>query len=110
MGWIYLGLAIFFELCGTFSMKESAGLKVFWPSLFVFVFYGLCLGMMTLATQKIELGIAYSVWAGLGTALVTLTGIFYYREPVSVLKMISIGLIIFGVIGLSWESSPSQFK
>ena len=109
MGWVYLFLAIFFEICGTFSMKESAGLKVFWPSVFVFLFYGLCLGMMTLATNQIELSIVYSVWAGLGTAIVTLIGIFYYHEPISALKIISILFIVSGVIGLSWIDSKAHF-
>lgn len=105
MGWIYLILAIVFELFGTLSMKESAGLRVFWPSVFVFLFYGLCLAMMTLATNRIDLSIVYSIWAGLGTLLITIIGILYYKEPASLIKIVSICLIILGIIGLNLGSS-----
>jgi small multidrug resistance pump len=104
MGWIYLLLAVFFELCGTFSMKESAGFKNLVPSILIFVFYSLCLWMMTLATTRVELSIVYSVWAGLGTAIVAGVGIFFYRESADWIKLGSIALIILGVIGLNWVS------
>ena len=50
--------------------------------------------------KKIDLGIAYAIWAGLGTALITVIGILWFREPATAMKLLSILLIIGGVIGL----------
>jgi len=43
---------------------------------------------------------AYAIWSGVGTALITLIGIWYFKESISVMKLASIGLIIIGVVGL----------
>jgi len=43
---------------------------------------------------------AYAIWAGFGTALITVVGIYFFKEPVSVVKIGSIALIIVGVVGL----------
>ena len=53
------------------------------------------------ALKKIDLGIAYAIWAGVGTALVTVIGILWFREPATAVKLASILLIIAGVIGLN---------
>ena len=104
MGWVYLMGAIFFELCGTISMKEAQGFTRLWPSVGVFFFYSLCMSALTLAMNKIELVIAYSVWSGLGTAIMAAVGILYYHEPVSLWKVVSLGMIIAGVAGLKLTS------
>jgi len=43
----------------------------------------------------------YAVWSGIGTTLIAIIGIFYFKEPSTVIKILSIGLIITGVIGLN---------
>lgn len=100
MHWIYLILSIGFEVAGTTCMKLSEGFSKTLPSVLVAVFYIACFTLLTLALKKMELSMAYAIWAGLGTALITGVGIVFFHEPVSVLKMGSVGLIILGVIGL----------
>jgi small multidrug resistance pump len=55
---------------------------------------------LTYALKKIDMSMAYAVWAGVGTALITLVGIFFFKEPATMLKLASIALIIIGVVGL----------
>src|SRR4030042_1158236 len=100
MGWLYLTLAIALEICGTTSMKLSEGFSKLTPSIMVFVFYGLSFALFTLVLKTIDISVAYAIWAGLGVLLITLIGIFWFEESVSVLKIISISLIIIGVVGL----------
>jgi small multidrug resistance pump len=100
MGWLFLALTITLEVCGTTCMKLSAGFSKMTPSILVFLFYGLSVAMLTLALKYIDLSIAYAIWAGLGTALIAAIGILWFKEPVSALKTISVGLIIIGVVGL----------
>ena len=100
IGWVYLVSAIVFEVLGTTAMKLSEGFSKTMPSLAMGLFYLLSLGMLTLALKKFDVSVAYAIWSGLGTALITLIGIWYFKEPATLLKLGSIALIIIGVVGL----------
>jgi small multidrug resistance pump len=101
MSWLYLVLAIVLEVSGTTSMKLSQGFTKVWPSVLMFLFYGLSLGALTLALKNIDVSVAYAVWSGLGTALIASVGVLWLKEPLNTLKVVSLMLIIIGVIGLN---------
>ena len=101
--WFYLIIAILLEVAGTTSMKVSEGFCRWLPSILIFVFYGLSFASLTLALKRIDVSVAYAIWAGLGTALITVIGIAYFKEPATLIKLISIGLIVVGVIGLNLD-------
>lgn len=98
--WLYLAGAIILEVAGTTSMKLSEGFTRTVPSILMFVFYILSLICLTYALKKIDVGAAYAIWAGAGTALIAVIGIYFFREPATLLKIGSIALIIVGVAGL----------
>lgn len=100
MKWLFLTLAIVLEVCGTTCMKLSEGFSRLIPSILIFVFYGFSFAAFTLALKRVDLSFAYAVWAGLGVLLIGTIGILYFKEPVSVLKIISMMLIVGGVVGL----------
>jgi len=100
MTWIYLFTAIIFEVAGTTAMKMSDGFTKTTPSVMMGIFYILSLTALTFALKKLDVGMAYAIWSGLGTALITVIGIYYFQESITLLKIVSVGLIIFGVIGL----------
>ncbi|MEH2263509.1 DMT family transporter [Nostoc sp.] len=99
--WIYLIAAILFEVSGTTCMKLSEGFTKLVPSALIFIFYGLCFSCLTLALKRIEVSVAYSVWAGLGTVLIAMIGIIWFRESATLIKLLSIALIVVGVIGIN---------
>ena len=99
--WAALIVSIVLEVAGTTCMKFSEGFTRLTPSVLIFVFYGISFYAFTLAVKKIELGTAYAIWAGAGTALITVIGILYFREPATLMKLASISLIIAGVVGLN---------
>jgi small multidrug resistance pump len=101
LSWLYLVLAIIFEVVGTTSMKLSQGFTKVLPSVLMFMAYGLSLSALTLALKTIDISVAYAVWSGLGTALIAAVGVLWMREPLTALKVASIVLIIIGVIGLN---------
>jgi len=100
MHWLYLIAAIVFEVIGTTSMKLSEGFTKIIPSIAMFIFYILSLIALTFALKKIDVSIAYAIWSGVGTALITIFGIIIFKESISVIKIVSIILIITGVVGL----------
>ena len=100
MAWIYLILAICFEVSGITSMKLSEGFSNFLPSLGIFFFYALSLFFLSLSLKRLEVGLAYAIWSALGTLLIFIIGVTFFGEPVTVLKTVSLCLIIIGVMGL----------
>ncbi len=101
MGIVYLVAAIILEVIGTTFMKLSDGFSKLLPSIFVFVFYGGSLTMLTFALKRIEVATAYAIWSGLGTALIAVIAAVLFREPLTAMKIGSLGLIIAGVVGLN---------
>lgn len=101
MGYMYLIFTIIFEVLGTISMKLSLGFTKLVPSILLFVFYGLSLGALTLTLREMEVSIAYAIWSGVGTGLIAIISVVWFKETFSIVKLISITLIIVGVIGLN---------
>lgn len=102
MNYYYLLLlAIAFEVFGTTCMKLSQGFSKLLPSILIFVFYALSFFFLTLALKGIDVSISYAIWTGLGTAFITVIGIFWFKEPVNALKMVSLIVVVAGVIGLN---------
>ncbi|MBI5815976.1 MAG: multidrug efflux SMR transporter [Nitrospinae bacterium] len=99
--WIYLVVAILMEVSGTTCMKLSDGFQKPIPSILLFVFYGLSFGALAMTLKKMEVGVAYAVWSGLGTALIAMIGILWFGEAATWLKAVSLLLIIVGVAGLN---------
>jgi small multidrug resistance pump len=108
MAWIYLGLAILFEVAGTTSLKMSQGFTQLLPSLVIFPAYGISLALLTLAVKEVPISVAYAVWAAVGTALIAAIGILWFREPATPAKMAFIAVIVVGVIGLHFSDSVAR--
>ena len=104
MAWLILIVAILCEVLGSTLMKLSNGLTVLWPSVGVALCYSASLVGLTIVLKHIELSIAYAIWAGVGTALVALIGVTYFKEPLTALKLASLVLVIAGVVGLQLSS------
>ncbi|MBP1744692.1 MAG: rane transporter [Firmicutes bacterium] len=100
MYWIYLILAIIFELLGTTLMKLSDGFTKLIPTAGTLCAYVLCFTLLSHALKKIELGTAYAVWSGVGILILSIIGIIFFKESMSPVKIGSIILILVGVVGL----------
>lgn len=106
--WLLLGVAIVLEVAGTTAMKLSNGMEKIFPTIMIFVFYGLTFAIMPYVIKKIEMGTVYAIWAGVGTVLVTMIGIIYFKESASMIKLMSIVLICIGVIGLNLVETSTR--
>jgi small multidrug resistance pump len=101
MSTLYLLLAILLEVSGTVCMKASEGFTRLVPTVFMGIFYCLCFASLTLAVKKIDISVAYAVWAGVGTALIAVAGVVWFKEAMTVWKALSLLAIIAGVVGLN---------
>jgi len=100
LAWLQLILAIVFEVAGTTCMKLSEGFTNFWPSIFIFVFYSLSFIALTYATKQIDLSVSYAIWSGIGTSLVAIISVLLFKESMTLIKIISLLMMILGIIGL----------
>jgi small multidrug resistance pump len=100
MSYIFLALGILFEVLGTICMKFAEGFTRLVPSILVFVFYSASLVALIFVLKKMPVSVAYAIWAGLGTALIAVIGMFWFKEPFTIIKLGSILLIVIGIIGL----------
>jgi small multidrug resistance pump len=101
MHWVYLTLAILAEVAGTTCMKLSAGFTKLTPSVLMWLCYGICFYFLALALKRVDVSVAYAIWSGVGTALIATVGVLYFREPVSILKLVGIAAIVGGVVALN---------
>ncbi|WP_283138978.1 DMT family transporter [Rhizohabitans arisaemae] len=101
MAWVLLIIAGLFEIAMAMSLKLSDGFSKLLPSVGFFVFAALSFGLLSVALKQLEVGTAYAVWTGIGAAGTAVVGILVMGDNASALKLISLALIVFGVIGLN---------
>ena len=102
MKWILLSLGIFFEIIALVFMKKSEGFTKLFPILYVLLFYTLALGCLILVLRQMDTSVAYAIWASAGILIMALVGILWLNEPVTVIKVVSMMLIVMGVLGLEF--------
>ena len=107
MPWFLLALAILSEVVGTLALKMSNGFSILIPSIIVVVGYGASLWFLALCLKSLDVGTAYAIWAGAGTALISIAGVFLFAEPMTAIKAMSLALVILGVVGLHWAESKA---
>jgi multidrug transporter EmrE-like cation transporter len=103
--YIFLAVAIGFELFGTSMLKASHGFSKWGPLIGVIIGYVVAFYFLSLAIEQIPLGIAYAIWSGVGTALTVVIGIWIWEEKLTMTAGLGILLIIAGVILLNLKSN-----
>ncbi|KFC22881.1 DMT family transporter [Chryseobacterium sp. FH1] len=108
MKYLFLGLAIIFEVVGSSFMKASEGFTKWLPSIVVIVAYLICFYFLSLALKTIPLGVAYAIWAGLGIVLTAMVSVFIFKQKLDSPAIIGILLIVIGVVIMNFFSKTSH--
>ena len=96
--YIFLFLAIAFEVLSTSFLKDTNGFTRLYPSLVVIVSLCICLFLMAHSMKFIPVGIVYASWAGLGIVAITIIAVLKYNQMPNIPTMIGIALIVIGVV------------
>ena len=96
--YIFLVIAIIFELISTSSLKDTYGFTKLYPSMIVIVALCICLYLMSHSMKFIPVGIVYASWAGLGIVAITIIAVLKYNQMPNIPTMIGIALIVIGVV------------
>lgn len=100
MPWFLLILAGLFEVGWAIGLKYTAGFTRLWPTVWTAAAMLISLGLLGIAMKSLPVGTAYAVWVGVGAVGTVLLGIVLFAEPANALRLISVGLIVAGIVGL----------
>ncbi|HHS48939.1 MAG TPA: multidrug efflux SMR transporter [Desulfurella acetivorans] len=98
MGWVYLAVAILFEVGGTTSMRLSNGFTKLLPSVSLFVCYAVSFVFATMAMKYLKLAVVYAVWSGVGIVATVLVGLTFFHERINSIEVLGIILILAGSV------------
>jgi quaternary ammonium compound-resistance protein SugE len=105
MAWLLLLLAGLFEVGWAIGLKYTQGFTQLWPTVWTVVAMAISLGLLGIAMKSLPIGTAYAVWVGVGAIGTVLLGIVLFNEPANAARLISVGLIIAGIVGLKLASA-----
>ena len=100
MHWMYLFIAGIFEISWAVGLKCSHGFTQLIPSILTVAGMIASFYFLALALKNLSLGTAYAIWTGIGTLGTVIFGIILFKEPVTAVRLLCIGLIICGITGL----------
>ena len=100
MAWIYLTVAGLFEIGWAIGLKYTDGFTRLLPSLWTLVSMIASIVLLGIALKSLPVGTAYAVWTGIGAVGTAALGIYLFAEPATVARLLCIGLILAGIVGL----------
>jgi quaternary ammonium compound-resistance protein SugE len=100
MAWIALFFAGLFEVGWAVGLKYTAGFTRLAPSALTIAAMVASLWLLAVALKSLPLGTAYAVWTGIGTVGTAILGIVLFGESTDGVRLVCIGLIVVGILGL----------
>ena len=104
MAWIILVLAGLFEVGWAIGLKYTDGFTRFWPTVWTVLAMIVSLWLLGIAMKSLPIGTAYAVWVGIGAVGTAILGIVLFGESASAGRLLSLGLIVAGIVGLKLAS------
>jgi quaternary ammonium compound-resistance protein SugE len=100
MSWLLLIVAGLLEVGWAIGLKYTEGFTRFWPSVGTVLAMIASLALLGIAMKSLPVGTAYAVWVGIGAVGTVILGIVLFGEPAHLFRLVSVGLILAGIIGL----------
>ncbi|QLY32183.1 DMT family transporter [Nocardia huaxiensis] len=100
MSWVYLLIAVVFEVAFALGTNATKGFTRLWPSVFTLLAAAGGIFTLSLALRTLDVGVGYTIWTGLGSIGTVVLGALIYKEKITVPKLLSFASIIAGAIVL----------
>ena len=100
--WAVLLQAGLCEVAWAVGLKYTEGFSRLWPSVGTVVAMVASVVLLGLSLRTLPLGTAYAVWTGIGAVGTALLGMLLFAESREVARLVCIGLIVAGIVGLKW--------
>ncbi|AXN38660.1 quaternary ammonium compound efflux SMR transporter SugE [Peribacillus butanolivorans] len=105
MAWLYLVIAGLFEVIWATSLKYTEGFTKLIPSIITIVGMVISFYFLSTAIKTLPMGTAYAIWTGIGAIGAVLVGIIVFNEPKDAMRLVFVGCILIGIVGLKVTSS-----
>ncbi|MDP9603567.1 quaternary ammonium compound efflux SMR transporter SugE [Variovorax sp. NFACC27] len=105
MAWIVLFIAGLLEMGWAIGLKYTEGFTRLWPSVGTAISMVLSVVLLGWAMRTLPVGTAYAVWTGIGAVGTVALGIVLFNEPANAARLVCVGLIIAGILGLKFTSA-----
>jgi quaternary ammonium compound-resistance protein SugE len=102
MSWIYLFAAGCLEIVWAVGLKYTEGFTKLTPTVITLAAMAGSMALLGLALRHLPLGTAYAVWTGIGTVGTAVAGMIMLGESAAALRLVCIGLIVIGIMGLKF--------
>jgi quaternary ammonium compound-resistance protein SugE len=100
MAWPLLILAGLFEIAWAIGLKYADGFSRPLPTVLTIAAMIISVWLLGMAMKSLPVGTAYAVWVGVGAVGTVILGIVLFKEPAGLLRLVSVGLIVAGIVGL----------
>lgn len=104
MPWLYLVVAGLLEVGWAIGLKYTHGFTRLWPSVATVACMVVSFAFLSLALKTIPVGTGYAVWTGIGAVGTAIVGMILLGESREVARLVCLGLIIAGIVGLKLVS------
>ncbi|WP_028604558.1 quaternary ammonium compound efflux SMR transporter SugE [Ottowia thiooxydans] len=104
MSWIILVIAGLFEIGWAIGLKYTQGFTRLWPTVGTVTAMVISIGLLGVAMRDLPVGTAYAVWTGVGAVGTVILGIVLFGDPANAGRLICVGLIVAGILGLKLTS------
>ena len=105
MAWVLLLVAGLFEVGWAIGLKYTEGFTRPWPSVLTLVAMAASVLLLGIAMKSLPVGTAYAVWVGVGAVGTAILGMVLFGEPATAGRLVSLGLIVAGIVGLKLAST-----
>jgi quaternary ammonium compound-resistance protein SugE len=104
MDWVLLIIAGVFEIIWATGLKYTEGFTRLWPSMGTLAAMAVSMILLAQALKTIPVGTGYAIWTGIGAAGTAVMGMMLFDESRHVVRLLCIGLIVAGIVGLKFSS------
>ena len=105
MHWVVLVVAGLLEIGWAVGLKYTEGFSRLWPTVGTVASLIVSIALLGLAMKSLPVGTAYAVWVGIGAVGTAVLGIVLFGDSAAPLRLVSLGLVCAGVIGLGLAHS-----
>ncbi|MEO3974344.1 multidrug efflux SMR transporter [Streptomyces sp. CAU 1734] len=98
MTWVYLGIAIVFEIAFALGTNATKGFTRLWPSVLTITAAIVGVYSLSLALRELDVSVGYTIWTGLGAVGTVAFGVIFFKEKITTARVLSFASIIGGAV------------
>lgn len=101
MSWLYLGIAVIFEVAVGISAGKAEGFTNRWWTVSTLVSGAVATFFLSLALLTFDVGVGYALWTSLAGVGLVIVGALFLSQKLTPRKLIGIVIVIGGAVGLN---------